>query len=115
MNPSSSPQMDSGHALIYGRLSKGDSALESHEARNLKYLELQGFNLAARFEDADTSGGIPIRERVGAGRCSTGCNTGTSSIWSLPSWTGSVAMRGTSSAPWKNLTRLASTCTSWTS
>ncbi len=57
--------MSNSNAVIYGRLSKGDSALESHEAHNLKYLELQGFHLAARFEDADTSGGIPIHERDG--------------------------------------------------
>jgi DNA invertase Pin-like site-specific DNA recombinase len=57
--------MNNPCAVLYGRLSKGDSALESHEARNLKYLDLQGFQLAARFEDADTSGGIPICERDG--------------------------------------------------
>lgn len=59
-NPPSNPQ-----AVIYGRLSKGDASLESHEQRNLAYVEFQKFKLLCRYEDEDTSGGVPLLERPG--------------------------------------------------
>lgn len=52
-------------ALIYGRLSKGDASLESHEKRNVDYCAYKQFAIERRFEDEDTSGGIALLERNG--------------------------------------------------
>lgn len=53
------------NCLLYGRLSKGDASLESHEARCVKYAEFQEFRIIHKYEDEDTSGGINIKDRIG--------------------------------------------------
>ncbi len=76
MNPASLPSLPSvknpgpdspsvSSALIYGRLSKGDDALASHEQRNVDYCRFQQFNVLDTFSDPDTSGAVPLLDREG--------------------------------------------------
>ncbi len=57
--------MNNENAVIYGRLSKGDASLESHEKRNVDYCARNNLKIVARFEDEDTSGDVPVTQRNG--------------------------------------------------